>query len=202
MSSRYEIEGAPEYEALGFNAAYDLISARDTLNSCAKWILKDRGLTYHAQRGAPDTLEGIKAAFEATGHLIVSSEHCTQTIYRLSSDNHRARAWHDFAHIVRDAPFTMAGETLTFWEQRAHLCEFWGREHGLRDKPFADCVQLLAIEIMGQAVHAELTGSFPVNQRAFAAGVWRYMLVRSVCGAPSVEGAVRGLLAERDWEGF
>src|ERR1700722_4990223 len=57
-------------------------------------------------------LDEMKADYQSTGVLLITSRFDQNSIYGDPSANHAARAWHDWAHLCMDAPFDAVGESL------------------------------------------------------------------------------------------
>lgn len=82
------------------------------------------------------------------------------TIWNDARINHAFRAWHDACHIAGQHDFTLAGEIATCEAQKRDLLRFAPRAP-------AQALQLLDIEIVGQALYAQKHGHFPLDQRTF-----------------------------------
>lgn len=105
----------------------------------------------------------------ATGRLEVSSDYAARTIYGDADVNQDARAWHDWVHFRYGLEFDLAGETVAAFVQLSQLVRDYGTEY--------EAGALLMIETLGQVLHHNTHGSFPVDQADFAlgqlqAGVW------------------------------
>lgn len=82
------------------------------------------------------------------------------TIYADAHVNRAFRAWHDECHIAGQFGFTLQGERAT--------CELQIRGLKARFPRVPNTLlALIRAEVIGQAEHFALTGSFPVNQAAF-----------------------------------
>lgn len=82
------------------------------------------------------------------------------TIWNDARTNHAFRAWHDAHHIAGQFGFTLEGEIATCRAQQAALIA------AFPSAP-AWALQLLDIEIIGQALYAERHHHFPLDQRTF-----------------------------------
>lgn len=114
---------------------------------------------YDVGPDAPETLEALTDHIETTGRMLVSDQHCENSIFGCAETNMAARAWHDWCHWKFQLPFTLEGEAAAFEVQIDHL-----KTLGLWTQEIED---LLRIEVVTQAEYFEATGEFPENQRAF-----------------------------------
>ncbi len=111
---------------------------------------------------APATLADLRAHVARTGRMLVWSGGSTDTIYDDQETNYAFRAWHDWHHWRYGYAFDLAGETLAYHGQCCDL-DLLYRGH---DR-LAAWKRILWAEVVGQALHHDMFGCFPVNQRAF-----------------------------------
>jgi hypothetical protein len=110
---------------------------------------------------APTSLAELRACEKATGCIVVDSANSYATIFADAEVNYAFRAWHDWTHLRYSAEFNLCGETLVAEMQIRDLAKVYGASFAERYKP------LIYAEVIGQALYKELTGAFPVEQRAF-----------------------------------
>lgn len=120
---------------------------------------------YDVGADAPSTLEGLKAHYNKIGRILVDSGNSDCTIFADAEVNYAFRAWHDSIHLMYGFPFTLEGEQDVCRIQQAQIKVVYGRT----PDAFRFC-QLIECEVVGQAVHFEMTGSYLDDQRAFARG--------------------------------
>lgn len=121
--------------------------------------------TFH-DGGAPGTLSEQRAYLARSGYLCVDGRFSQRTVWGAQHANHAFRAWHDARHLTTGEAFATF-EPLTFGAQCADVLALgMGPEH----------VAILAAETIGQGMHYQTHGEFPVEQeaftRAFALGLW------------------------------
>jgi len=112
---------------------------------------------------APDSLRRLKAEMAARGRITVYSESSDSTVFDCREVNQAFRAWHDWCHLVLDAPFNLEGETRACREQERHIFARYG--DGDTGQELA---ALLRAEVIGQAKYYQLHKRYIQNQRAFA----------------------------------
>ncbi len=123
---------------------------------------------YEAMPNAPSSLQALSHHVKAGNRMIVSSLNSDQTIYSSPPVNHAFRAWHDWCHVLGSAPFTLEGEYQVYWMQAAQLAYAFP---GLRFDH--EWFRILFSEVIGQAVHEDVKGYFPADQRAFVSALIR-----------------------------
>lgn len=113
---------------------------------------------------APSSFEAVCARFNAGLRPLVWAGESERTIFGDPETNWAFRAWHDWSHWRYGLDFTLDGEILTCERQIADLSSvFYGHDRLTR------WALLLQCEVAGQAIHFHKYGTFPVNQRGFAA---------------------------------
>ena len=113
---------------------------------------------------APETFDALQAYVAEHDRICVSSLNSERTIFGYPETNWAFRAWHDWTHIARGLPFTLAGETETCRVQRVHF-ESQYRDWHPWTRGFIGAI--LECEVVEQARFKEETGAFPEDQRAF-----------------------------------
>lgn len=112
---------------------------------------------------APTSLEELNEVMNGgKGRMIVWDGACDRTIFDCPETNQDFRAWHDWAHWVKQAPFTLDGEVKAIDYQ----CENLITVHGDTDE-VAYWRTLLRTDIVGTFAHREITGDYPEDQRAW-----------------------------------
>lgn len=129
-----------------FNAAVQTIANK--LNPCG-YDIDD-----FPHRVAPSSLRQLNWHIEIFGRILVSGEHCDNTIYAF-------RAWHDWTHWHLQAEFTPEGERAVCEEQKRHLHKLG---FGTKFDVLIDC------EVVGQLEYQARYGEFPRDQYAFTLG--------------------------------
>ena len=111
---------------------------------------------------APSSLDELIDMSTERGHIIVSKGHSDKTIFGEPEFNWAFRAWHDSAHFRINAPFTLEGEIAACEQQIKDMVQRYGKS-----KQTDKWAQMIRIEVIGQAIHFENEGAFPVDQVAF-----------------------------------
>ena len=114
---------------------------------------------------APDSLKKLKREFQSRQRITVYSGSSDSTIFADARVNQDFRAWHDFCHLMLDAPFDLTGESLTCELQVKQLKHHMGVDHPELDY----CIKLLEAEIIGQALYFHRNRGYISNQAAFVA---------------------------------
>ncbi len=111
---------------------------------------------------APSTYAELKALVAGTGRLVVYDGASEHTIYGNPAVNHAFRAWHDFCHLAGSYDTTFSGEVAACRLQVRHLLQHYGDS----DRTWR-WQRIVEAEIVGQALHFERHGCFPIDQSAF-----------------------------------
>ena len=114
---------------------------------------------------APSTLEAIKGYHAKTGRIKVWNGASDKTIFGDNEVNYAFRAWHDWAHLTGNLPFTFEGECRAATVQQDHLMQLYGA--GRVTPQLAPWLAIINAEVVEQAAHYEATGQFARDQRAF-----------------------------------
>lgn len=109
---------------------------------------------------APESFAGLYRHVSLTGRITVWSGASDATIYADPSVNWAFRAWHDSVHLAIGADFSHAGEVAACEAQIASLREQFPRMPVLWSA-------LLRIEVVGQVIALESSGSFVSDQVSF-----------------------------------
>lgn len=118
---------------------------------------------YDVVDNAPTCLADLIDWIERTNRIAVDRDNSDATIFGEGNAeiNWAFRAWHDWTHYHIRAEFDLVGETRVALQQIADLAKVYGSSFAAKYKP------LIMAEVVGQALHKELVGDFPVNQRTF-----------------------------------
>ena len=111
---------------------------------------------------APETFDELVKVSKERGQIVVWNGASDNTIFGEPEFNYAFRAWHDSAHIRANAYFTKAGEVEACQQQIEDMYARYGVS--AQTEKWA---QMIRIEVIGQAMHFEQTGTFPEDQRAF-----------------------------------
>lgn len=117
---------------------------------------------------APNSLEELKKAWDGHGHMQVSRDNSTDTIYDDAAGNWAFRAWHDKTHLLLNAGFDRKGELAVFRKQCADMQRYWPPFIPFSEEHFAMMVNIIRCEIVGQFDYNETNGDYPQYQRQFA----------------------------------
>lgn len=115
-------------------------------------VVKHLKIQYEVVDVAPSTFEELKEHASKTSVLKVWAGESTHTIYGSKEVNYAFRAWHDYTHLLLDAPFTLEGELTVALHQAKMVPKF---------------AEVIMAEVYGQALHAIKTGEFPKDQVKF-----------------------------------
>jgi len=122
------------------------------------------GRDYVAVPDAPDTLDGVLAAWSRPGPVPVYDGHADRTIFDMPAQNYAFRAWHDTCHVRVLGAFDPDGERRTALAQARDVL-------GSRDLGTATerrlAARMVYDEVTGQVAYLNAHGSFPGDQRAF-----------------------------------
>lgn len=137
--------------------------------SMAHHVTKTTGVGFELQ--AEDTVDSLPALTEAWNKSVrervpfpIYSGHCDRTIYTDAYANQCWRFWHDYLHVMHQAPTTFEGE-LELAEIQCKLIEDrFGAGSPEAFIAYADSA--------GQAVYYRQTGKFPDDQYEFVRDVW------------------------------
>ena len=114
---------------------------------------------YTVRPDAPNTYQELVEAWNY-GELIVSGEHCDQSIYGDPTVNIAFRAWHDSIHLYDGLTFSFEDE---YWVAFAQCQQIKALGASQWD------IDLLWADTFGQVCYFDKWGRFPDNQRAFVA---------------------------------
>lgn len=115
----------------------------------------------------PD-FEAMKLDYERTGYIRVNVEHSTGTIFGSQTVNWLFRAWHDYCHLVVNAPFDAEGERRAAMEQ---IRQVWAHP-GLSDAEKTLYSSIIDIEVNGQVEYYQKYNDFPSDQYQFFMTEW------------------------------
>lgn len=123
------------------------------------------GFSWKPSANAPSQFSALKRAYLAstwTGQrLLVSDEHCEETIYISALENYAFRFWHDVTHVRMDQGFDLDGEIIV---ARSHLAVLTAAGWGEGSPEY----ELFRAETLGRALCFNASGQFPNNQPCFA----------------------------------
>lgn len=130
----------------------------------AEALKRTHGLTYEESDNAPESYEGVVAAFDASLNntgipILVRKSDSDCTIYLAEFHNWAFRFWHDFLHFWLKADFSLSGEARVA-ETQIYLC----REEFGKDSLEA---KLFAADVLGQLAYYHIHNEHVVNQRKF-----------------------------------
>jgi hypothetical protein len=127
------------------------------------------GLVPHSYTSTQyDSFEAMKADYIATGRIKINVDHSSGTIFGDQSVNWLFRAWHDYCHLLVDAPFTADGERLAALEQCRQIEQHPGLTTGQKET----FKRIVGIEVNGQVAYYVEHNDFPPNQYDFFLSEW------------------------------
>lgn len=139
-------------EQIGQLSVAQIQAIRDIITHEYRKIRLKYEVVFESGNSDLEDFEKIKARFETTGVLAISSDHNNSPL--LGEDvNLFFRAWHDFIHITNDFPFGFEGEFNTFLK---HI-------DGYED--VAGYVEVLFSEVVLQTAYFETFGDFYEDQK-------------------------------------
>lgn len=109
----------------------------------------------------PNSFKALRMEFSERGRITVFSGNSGDTIYGDASINHKARAWHDWAHLKLGAGFALNGESAACELQCRQLINLLGEHQGMA------AAEILRAEVVGQAKYYEKHKRYVVRQRDF-----------------------------------
>jgi hypothetical protein len=171
--------------------------AATTIDILNRIICDMQDITYNATATAPDTWPALQASakwgnqgsafgynWHALRHREVWNGGSEHTIFAgpgiaaptARDRNFRARAVHDFIHLVTNNDFTPKGERATCEHQVRWMESAWAARVNVSRKLFdrtihdlSDAIALVRAEVAGQVEYNEThDGAFPVDQLQFA----------------------------------
>ena len=137
----------------------------------SKWVFQQAealkrkyGLTYEESDDAPETYEGVAAAFSASLNntgipILVRKSDSDSTIYLAEFHNWAFRFWHDFVHFWLKADFSLSGEAKVA-ESQIYLCQEEFGKDSLEAK-------LFAADELGQLAYFHIHNEHVANQYKF-----------------------------------
>ncbi|MFN3889609.1 MAG: hypothetical protein ACK4MV_04360 [Beijerinckiaceae bacterium] len=135
---------------------------------------------------APDSYEKLVQRFESGRRYVVYSGGADKTIFGDPEVNYCFRAWHDWCHWRGRFDFSFTGEYATYEMQCEHLVRVYGQ--GERIERWK---KILFADVIGQRLHHDLTGTFPVDQMKFVREFLSRHSVQSVDGVPMTAAVTR-----------
>ncbi len=112
---------------------------------------------------APHDLPSLNVAVNSSVSLPVWAGAAENQVYACPEHLYAARAWHDATHYRMQLPFNVAGEAgVTYVQAWSMLQQYGHDEHTQR------WVELLVIEIIGNALEKTKYGEFPADPRSYA----------------------------------
>ncbi len=115
---------------------------------------------------AINSYDEIKAIYDKTGRVLVSSAHCDNTIYSDPSINVALRAWHDFIHVTKGYKFTREGEAAVCKEQQKQAVHYLSKI-GVSIKECVFVSKCLRIELTEQLEYYCKMGEWVKDQKQF-----------------------------------
>lgn len=112
------------------------------------------------------TLAEMRADYDKTGRIKVSTLHSDNSIYGDPFVNWCGRAWHDYCHLACNAEFDAEGESLAAAHQIQEMYDYIGWTSPLGHR-FA---RIINAEVNGQVEYYLKHGNFPVNGYEFTKG--------------------------------
>lgn len=113
------------------------------------------------------TFEEMQTDYWRTGRILITSRFDGGSIYGDPAVNHAARAWHDMAHILSNAPFDAEGERIA---AELQVCQIAFEEicGNITEEQRDWFSRILDVEVNGNVRHLLATGSFPESGFQFA----------------------------------
>jgi hypothetical protein len=161
--------------------------AATTIDILNRIICDMQEITYTATATAPDTWPALQASATAPFlqgrlsrvalcHREVWNGASDKTIFTSDEQNFRARAVHDFIHLITNNDFTPEGERATCEHQVRWMQSAWAARayvsHALPERTIHDLSDAIAVvraEVAGQVEYNETHGgAFPEDQLQFA----------------------------------
>ena len=112
--------------------------------------------------------EAMRAEWLLTGSIQVNTDHSDGTIFGHPRVNWLFRAWHDYCHLLVNAPFDAQGEKRAADEQIRQVYAHPSLSDA--DKPLF--ARIIGIEVNGQVDYYLAHNSFPPDQLAFFMAEW------------------------------
>ena len=152
--------------------------AATTIDMLNRILCDMQGITYTATATAPDTWPTLLDSFKSDGlrHREVWNGASDSTIFDSDEQNFRARAVHDYIHLITYNDFTPDGERATCEQQVRWMESAWASRayvsHALPERTLHDLSDAIAVvraEVAGQVEYNETHGgAFPEDQLQFA----------------------------------
>jgi hypothetical protein len=120
-------------------------------------------IPYDPTPGYTASFEEMRATYRATGRIPINTDFSDGTIFGDPAINWAFRAWHDWAHIRGNFPFTEQGERDAAFLQECDVIEAIG--YTVTATRFCD---ILDCEVNGQVQYYLKHNAFPPDQIAFA----------------------------------
>jgi hypothetical protein len=109
------------------------------------------------------SFEDMAADYKSRGHLCINTANSDGTIFGDPAINWAFRAWHDWAHIRGNFPFTEQGERDAAFTQVCDVFKALGHTvDAVRFAAIIDC------EVNGQVQYYLAHNAFPPDQMVFA----------------------------------
>lgn len=124
------------------------------------------GIEYKTSLDAPNTYKALKLHRENSGHFLIYSGDCSNTIYSSADYNIMFRAWHDFVHYHYGFTFKAYDEVRTALVQ-IDFARSILETYCLSERLIECVVLVLQADIIGQVQYYTKTGQFVSNQRQF-----------------------------------
>ena len=154
--------------------------AATTIDMLNRILCDMQGITYTATATATDTWPALKASalpfVDNLRHREVWNGASDSTIFDSDEQNFRARAVHDYIHLITYNDFTPDGERATCEHQVRWMESAWAARayvsHALPERTIHDLSDAIAVvraEVAGQVEYNETHGgAFPEDQLQFA----------------------------------
>lgn len=127
-------------------------------------LLAPKNVRYTASQY--ESFEAMRDDYNARGVLTVNVNFSDNTIFGVPATNWAFRAWHDVCHIAENADFSSKGEARA---AQLQIAQVWSLV-GPSDADKARWSAIIDTEVNGQLEYFKLFGTFPDDQRSFAAG--------------------------------
>lgn len=112
--------------------------------------------------------EAMRDDWQANGSIKINTDFSTGTIFGDPRVNWLFRAWHDYCHLLVDAPFDAEGERKAATEQINQVYVL----DGLSESEKLLFARIIDIEVNGQMDYYVAHNGFPPDQRAFFLAEW------------------------------
>jgi hypothetical protein len=113
------------------------------------------------------SFEDMAADYESRGHICINTANSEGTIFGDPAINWAFRAWHDYAHIIENAPFDEVGERQAARQQCNHAWIDYYRGN-ITYAQYQRFSRIIDCEVNGQVQYYLKHNAFPPDQMAFA----------------------------------